>query len=111
MKCFTVNAARAFGVAMMVAAIFALSGCGKTYSRSEFNQMVMHKTEDQVRSVLGEPSYVSDGKPLTWMYYRKTFNAGNQNKEDYRAVLKFSTDGASHQHTVTDVEYDDKSST
>lgn len=30
----------------------------------------MYETEVGVRSALGEPLWINDGKPVTWMYYR-----------------------------------------
>lgn len=86
--------------------MLGLAGCGKTYNHDEFSKLVMHKSEAEVRSALGEPSWINDGKPVTWMYYRKTYDAANQNKDDYKASLKFAPDAATGQDKVVDVQFE-----
>ena len=91
---------RLFNAALLLFLLLGLAGCGKDYSREQFTQLTMHKTEAEVRNALGEPARISDGKPKTWYYYGKTYNAANQNKDDYSASLKFAPDAASGQDGV-----------
>ena len=69
---------RIINAAFVVLLLFGLAGCGKNYSRDEFTQLTMNKTEAEVRSVIGDPALIGD-KPKTWTYYHKTYNAANQN--------------------------------
>ena len=85
--------------------IVGLTGCAKDYSRDQFTQLTLHKTESEVRTAVGEPSWISDTKPKTWTYYRRTFNAKDNNKDDYKATLKFATDSATGQDRVVNVEF------
>jgi len=96
---------RAFG-AVLLLAVFGIAGCGKSYSRNEFSQLVMHKTEAEVKSALGEPAWINEGKPVTWIYHRKTFDAANQNKEDDKVSLIFAPDVPTGQDKVIDVKFD-----
>jgi len=94
-----------FHAALVLFVLVGLAGCGKNYSRDQFTQMAMHKTEAEVRGVFGEPSWISDGNPKTWIYYHKTFDVANQNKDDYKASLKFAPDAAAGSDKVVNVEF------
>ena len=94
------------GGAMVVAlAVLSMSGCGKSYSHDEFNALVMHKSEAEVKQVLGEPAWINDGKPAMWVYHGKTFDAAN-NKKDDKVSLTFGAEGSAGEQKVVDIRFD-----
>ena len=97
---------RVFGAAIIIFAAMGIAGCGKTYSRDDFNKLVVNKSESEVKSAVGEPAWINDGKPTTWIYHSKTFDAANQNKSDSKASLTFGPDAAGGQEKVIEVRYE-----
>lgn len=91
-----------FYAALLVFVALGFNGCGEDYSRTKFKQMVMNKTEAQVKEAVGEPLLVKDGK---WYYFRITFDSKNDNKEDYKASLTFKKDPTTGQNVVSGVEF------
>ena len=96
---------RVFSAALVVLAVLGISGCGKAYSRDEFNQLVMHKSQAEVKNVLGEPAWINDGKPVMWVYHDKTFDAANK-KDDDKVSLTFAPDAATGQEKVIDIRFE-----
>ncbi len=86
----------------MVFFALGLNGCGEEYSRTKFKQLVMNKTEAQVKEAVGEPLLVKDGR---WYYFRITYDGKNENKEDYKASLTFKKDAATGQNIVSGVDF------
>ena len=97
---------RIFSAALLIFAVLGTAGCGKTYSHDEFSRLVMHKSAAEVKSALGEPAWISEGKPVTWVYHRKTFDAANQNKSDDKVSLIIAPDAATGEDKVVEVRFD-----
>ena len=96
---------RVFCAALLLAAALGIAGCGKAYSRDEFNKLVMHKTPAEVKSAVGEPAWINDGKPITWIYHDKTFDSTTK-KEDDKVSITFGQDTASGQEKVVDIRFE-----
>ena len=97
---------RIISAVLLIFAVLEIGGCGKSYSRDEFSKLVMHKSAAEVKSALGEPAWINEGKPVTWIYHRKTFDAANQNKDDDKVSLILVPDAATGQENVIDVRFE-----
>ena len=93
---------RVLSASLLTLAVLGLSGCGPDYSRTDFSQKVMNKTEAQVKAALGTPGLVKDG---VWYYFSETYNAENGNKNDYKTGVTFKKDGASGENKVSAVNF------
>lgn len=93
---------RSFSAALLIFAVLGFAGCGEDYTRAKFSQLVMDKTEAEVKTAVGEPNLIKGDQ---WFYFRRTFNAKNENKADYKATLTFALDKATGQRTVHGVEF------
>ncbi len=96
---------RIFSVALLIFSVLGIASCGKRYSRDEFNQLAMHKSQAEVKTALGEPAWINDGKPVMWIYHDKTFDAAKNNDDD-KVSLTFAPDAANGQDKVIDIRFD-----
>src|SRR4051794_10352003 len=93
---------RIFCGALLTAALIA--GCSKDYSHEQFRQLVIDKSPAEVRSAVGEPSLIRQGNPVTWQYYRRTYD--RQHNDDYRASIQFERDPKTGQDKAVKIEFD-----
>jgi outer membrane protein assembly factor BamE (lipoprotein component of BamABCDE complex) len=66
------------------------SAARKTYPRDEFKLLVIGKTKDEVKAVLGAPSSTSEASDETYWYYQGVSTDPATGKTDYRAQIAFS---------------------
>ncbi|MFO0810074.1 MAG: hypothetical protein U0746_15745 [Gemmataceae bacterium] len=85
-------------LALGVAAALAVRGCNAgpmgrdetppTYSRNDFAQMIMNKTEEEVRQQLGEPDRTSnDSDSVYWHYRWRTVDPENGEKDSLTQLI------------------------
>ena len=94
-----------FSAVLLIVAVLGIAGCGKRYSHDEFSQLTMHKSQAEVKTTLGEPAWINDGKPVMWIYHGKTFDSA-KNKDDDKVSLTFAPDAATGQERVIDIRFD-----
>ena len=61
----------------------------KTYTREEFKKLVMGKTKDEIRKVLGQPDSTTD---LYWQYEKLTRDPDSKKKSDELVMVWFKDD-------------------
>jgi hypothetical protein len=85
----------------------ALAGCAEIYTRDDFTAKVTGKSMEDVRSAVGKPLKVDEGKAgaVTWTYEGRTIDIENKNSRDNRAILVFTTP-ADGQPRVSEVRFE-----
>ena len=92
--------------AALVFPLLTTAGCGEIYSREDFSQAVMSKSEPEVEKRLGKPFEIDAANPqrVIWTYKNETFDVQKQNARDAKTLVIFEKlpDGALR---VTGVEF------
>jgi hypothetical protein len=98
-------------VASVVVAVtlgLALSACSEMLSREDFAARVKDKSDAEVKKAVGTPAAVDESRPdqVTWTYNSRTFNIGENNKFDSKAVVVFSKAGSDGKLRAADVKFE-----
>jgi outer membrane protein assembly factor BamE (lipoprotein component of BamABCDE complex) len=92
-----------FAVLLVPLLIVGLAGCldgkkpstpaaaaKKTWPRDDFKTLVIGKTKDEVKAVLGAPSSTSEATDETYWYYQDVSTDPATGKTDYKTQIAFS---------------------
>jgi hypothetical protein len=95
-------------VATAISLGVALAACSEMLSREDFAARVKDKSDAEVKKAVGTPAAVDESRPdqVTWTYNSRTFNIGENNKFDSKAVVVFSKAGSDGKLKAADVKFE-----
>jgi hypothetical protein len=92
-------------MAVAVAALVALAGCGELSNREDFASQLKNKTEPEVLKYAGKPAQVDSTDPnhVAWIYKSRTFDVPTRKTDaETDVIFTASADGKLH---VADVVF------